>query len=310
MKVYNDIRQFQSVENAVVTIGTFDGVHIGHQYILKKMVEIAKKTKGETVVITFFPHPRTVIHADSKNLKFITTQKRKQKLIESLGIDHLIIIPFTKEFSKIRSEEFIRNFVVEYIHPKRLIIGYDHHFGKNRIGDFKMLYDLGEKYSFKVDRIPPQDVENIAVSSTKIRKALTLGKVKKANQLLGHHYGFSAYVVHGDQIGRSIGFPTANLDLDPCYHLLAVKGVYSCLVEIDNIQYKGMANIGIRPTLNKKDLTYEVHIFDFNEDIYDKKISIYFVDRLRDEIKFDNLDALKNQLKLDEKDARESLQDI
>lgn len=307
MKVYNDISEVPALKNAVVTIGTFDGVHIGHQYILKRMVEIAKKVDGETVVITFFPHPRTVIHADSKDLKFITSQKRKQELIADLGIDHLVIIPFTKEFSRISSDLFIREYVVKYIKPARLVIGYDHHFGKNRLGDFKMLFDLGEKYKFKVERIPPQDVEHIAVSSTKIRKALSQGEVAKANRLLGHDYCFSAEVVHGDELGRGLGFPTANLNVDQCYRLLSHKGVYACRVMIRGEFFNGMANVGTRPTLGKTDLTFEVHIFDFNRDIYGEKITVYFVERLRDEIKFNSLKELRYQLVKDEKQARKKL---
>ncbi|MFA8300465.1 MAG: bifunctional riboflavin kinase/FAD synthetase [Hyphomicrobiales bacterium] len=307
MKIYQDITEFEPVENAVATIGTFDGVHIGHRYILEKIVEKAKKINGESIVITFYPHPRSVVHADSKDLKFITSQERKKEIIESIGIDHLIIVPFTKEFSKISSEKFIRDFLIKYIRPKKLVIGYDHHFGKNRLGDFKMLYDLGSKYHFQVEKIPPQDVDNIAISSTKIRKALTSGKIDKANKWLGHKYCIKAKVIHGDELGRKIGFPTANLNVKEHYRLLGFEGVYACHVEWKGKMYKGMCNIGVRPTLNKSELKYEVYILDFNSDIYGQIITVYFEKRIRDEIKFNSLEELKAQLERDKETVRELL---
>lgn len=307
MKVYYDIHQFSGVKNPVVTIGTFDGVHIGHQKIIEKMRSVASEINGETVLLTFHPHPRLVIHPDSKNLKFINTQKRKINLLELAGIDHLIIIPFTREFSKLTSSQFIKDYVVDKIKTRKLIIGYDHHFGKNRLGDFSILYDLGKEYGFEVDKICAQDVENIAVSSTKIRKALNEGKVELANRLLGYEYSITGTVVGGKKIGRTIDFPTANIEIDDEYKLITANGVYASRIEYEGNIYGGMSNIGVRPTVNHSDLTIEVHIFDFNEELYGKTITIYFVDRIRDEIKFDDLNGLKSQLIKDEEVVKKLL---
>lgn len=307
MKVYQNIEDFKGVENPIVTIGTFDGVHVGHQKIISRMKELAQKLNGETVLITFYPHPRLVIHPDSKNLKFINTQERKIKLIEKTGVDHLIVIKFTHEFSKLTSSNFIQKYLVEQIKTRKLIIGYDHHFGKNRLGDFKTLYDLGHQFGFDVEKIPAQDVENIAVSSTKIRKALETGKIQKANLLLGYEYSITGIVVEGQKIGRKIGFPTANIEQADEYKLITANGVYACRVEYEGKIFKGMGNVGVRPTVNNSDLTIEVNIFDFDKEIYDEEITIYFVDRIRDEVKFDNLDGLKEQLGKDEIEVRELL---
>lgn len=307
MKVYQNIEDFKGVDNPIVTIGTFDGVHVGHQKIISRMKELAQKLNGETVLITFYPHPRLVIHPDSKNLKFINTQERKIKLIEKTGVDHLIVIKFTHEFSKLTSSNFIQKYLVEQIKTRKLIIGYDHHFGKNRLGDFKTLYDLGHQFGFDVEKIPAQDVENIAVSSTKIRKALETGKIQKANLLLGYEYSITGIVVEGQKIGRKIGFPTANIEQADEYKLITANGVYACRVEYEGKIFKGMGNVGVRPTVNNSDLTIEVNIFDFDKEIYDEEITIYFVDRIRDEVKFDDLDGLKEQLGKDEIEVRELL---
>lgn len=296
MKIYKNIDEFKGVDYPVVTVGTFDGVHIGHQKIIKRLTEEARKNNGETVLITFHPHPRLIIHSDSKNFKFINTQKRKFELLEKAGIDHLIIIPFTKEFSRQTSEEFIKNIVVDKVKTKKLVIGYNHHFGKNRLGDFRNLFDLGRKYGFKVEKIPVQDVKNIAISSTKIRKALNEGKIRKANELLGYDYSITGKVVHGSRIGHTIGFPTANIDVENEYKLIAANGVYACRIEWNGQLFKGMGNIGFRPTIDHGDLTIEVHIFDFDKDIYGDPITIFFIDRIRDERKFKDLDALRLQL--------------
>jgi len=299
VKIYHCIEDFKPVNNAIVTTGTFDGVHLGHQAILKRMIEDAREVEGETVVITFHPHPRIVLHIDSSNLKFISTQKRKIERLEAIGIDNLIIIEFTKTFSRTSSETFIKNYIVDPIKPYKLVVGYDHHFGKNRIGDFKLLYDLGQKFDFKVERIPAQDVENIAVSSTKIRKALELGDVAKANKLLGYPYSICGRVVRGNQVGRRMGFPTANIETPSQYKLITARGVYACKVKHNGLIYEGMGNIGYRPTVADGELTIEVNIFDFNEEIYEQEITILFIDRIRDEQKFNGLDELKAQLEQD-----------
>lgn len=303
MKVYNDINQFQAVKNAIVTVGTFDGVHLGHQAIFRRMVEDARKIGGQTVVVTFHPHPRMVLNIDSQHLRFITTQEQKLRLIEKTGIDHVIIIEFTRAFSRTSSEEFIKNYIVDKIKPARLVVGYDHHFGKNRMGDFKLLYDLSLKYNFKLERIPAQDVEHIAVSSTKIRKALEAGDVKKANKLLGYEYTICGTVVHGNAMGRKIGFPTANLAIDEQYKLIHAPGVYACRVTHKGSIYQGMSNIGFRPTVGSDNLTIEAHIFDFDQEIYGDELCISFVDRIRDEHRFESLEALSHQLEKDKKHA-------
>lgn len=297
MKVYYNINDFKPVKRAIVTIGTFDGVHLGHQAIFRKMTADARETGGETVVVTFFPHPRLVLNIDSSNLRFITTQEKKLEIFEKTGIDNVIIIEFTREFSRTSSETFIKNYIVDKIKPARLVIGYDHHFGKNRMGDFKLLYDLSLKYNFKVERVAAQDVENIAVSSTKIRKALETGDVRKANRLLGYDYTICGIVVHGNEIGRTIGFPTANIATSDAFKVIALGGVYACHVVHNGISYQGMGNIGYRPTVaGNTSLTIEVNIFEFDAMIYGEEICISFVDKIRDEVKFANLDELKHQL--------------
>jgi len=307
VKIYHDIKDFVPVNNAIVTIGTFDGVHLGHQAILNKMKADARKVNGETVVITFYPHPRLVLQIDSSNLKFISTQKQKIERLEAIGIDNLIIIEFTKAFSRTSSEAFIRDFIVKPVKPYKLVVGYDHHFGKNRIGDFKLLFDLRQKFQFKVERIAAQDVENIAVSSTKIRKALEMGDVAKANQLLGYNYSLSGKVFRGNQIGHKIGFPTANIEMPSQYKLITAGGVYACQVEYNGKLYDGMGNVGYRPTISDSELTVEVHIFDFDKEIYGEEITISFIDRIRDEHKFENLEALRLQLEKDSITARTRL---
>ncbi len=303
MKIYNCIKDFQPIDNAIVTIGTFDGVHLGHQAIFRKMLEDAAAHDGETVVITFYPHPRIVLGLDSTNLRFINTQEKKINRIQQAGIDHLVIIPFTKEFSSLSSEEFIRDFVVEKVQPVKIMTGYDHHFGKDRQGGFEQLGHMGKQYGFDVEQVEAQYVNDARVSSTKIRKLLEGGKVLAANGFLGYEYSITGTVVSGKSIGRNIGFPTANIEVADEYKLIAAVGVYACRVEYMGTVYKGMSNIGYRPTIDHGALTIEVNIFDFNSEIYGEEITIYFVDRMRDERKFKDLDALTEQLVKDKKHA-------
>lgn len=296
MKIYHGTEGFEKVKNPVVTVGTFDGVHVGHSKIFRTMKELSKECEGETVVITFHPHPRLVVHPDSKDLKFINTQERKYELIKQNGIDHLVIIPFTKEFAATSADAFIEDILVKRMGVCKLVVGYDHHFGRNREGSFDELIRLGKKHGFGLEQIPAQDIDNIAVSSTKIRKALNEGDIRLANDLLGYEYSITGKVVGGNKIGRKIGFPTANIELQDEYKLITAMGVYACRVLHDGIMYHGMGNIGYRPTINNSDFTIEVHIFDFDKEIYDETITIYFVDRIRDEVKFKDLDGLKEQL--------------
>jgi len=296
VKIYNCIKDFETVKNAVVTVGTFDGVHLGHQAIFNIMKKEANAIGGETVVITFYPHPRIVLGLDSEHLKFINTQEKKINRLEEAGIDHLIIVSFNKAFAGISSEAFINDLVVEKINPKIVVTGFDHHFGKGRGGSFDMLSKIGKEKGFKVIKVEAQYVNDVPVSSTKIRKLLNNGAVLAANNFLGYEYSITGKVVKGKSIGRDIGFPTANIEVADEYKLIAAVGVYACRVTYMGKLYKGMCNIGYRPTVNDGDLTIEVHIFDFDQQIYGEEITIIFVDRLRDERKFDSLTELSQQL--------------
>ena len=300
MKIYYDINDFEQVPNAVVTIGTFDGVHRGHQEILRNMVNRAKEIGGESVVVTFYPHPRQVLSHDS-GIRFISTQEEKIAHLEALGIDNLIIIKFTKEFAAIPSEDFIKDYLVKNIQPAVLIIGYDHHFGKGRTGDFGMLYELGSQYHFKVEKIQEQDVDNVAVSSTKIRHFLENGDIKHANMLLGYEYSYIGKVVHGQQVGHKMGYPTANIEVAEEFQLIEKQGVYATFAEIGGRSYPAMTYIGKRPTMeDNRPQSIETHIISFDGTLYDKEIKIRFVDFVRDDKKFDNFEALKRQIGIDE----------
>lgn len=312
MKVFNNIIETRHIPNAVVTIGTFDGVHLGHQAIFKKMKALAQSVGGQTVVVTFSPHPRQVLNIDSSNLRFITTPEEKLRKFEEFGIDNVLIINFTKEFSRTPSEVFIKDYIIDNLKPAYIVVGYDHHFGKNRMGDFDLLSNLKRKYNFKVERVAAQDVEHIAISSTKIRNALAQGNVKSANRLLGYTYSVSAEVIRGNEIGRTIGFPTANLELPKEYMLFNRGGVFACLVDYEGRTYKAMANIGHRPTIGDRaegDMLIEVNLFDFEGDLYGKTIRVRFIERIRDEVKFKGLPELKAQLELDRERAKEILND-
>ena len=300
MKIYYDIENFKPVSSAVVTIGTFDGVHHGHQEILKNMVNRAKELGGESVVVTFYPHPRQVLSHDS-GIRFISTQEEKIRHLEALGIDNLIIIKFTKDFAAISSENFIKDCIVKNIRPAVLIIGYDHHFGKGRTGDFDMLYELGRQYHFKVEKIQEQDVDNIAVSSTKIRHYLAEGDIHHANMLLGYEFSYTGKVVHGQRVGHQMGYPTANIDVAEEFQLIEKPGVYATFVDIDGKSYPSMTYIGNRPTMHDdRPQSIETHIIGFEKELYDKEIKIRFVDFVRDDKKFDNFEALKRRIGIDE----------
>ena len=300
MNIYYDIEDFKKVPNAIVTIGTFDGVHRGHQAILKNMVNRAKETDGESVVVTFYPHPRQVLSHDA-GIRFISTQEEKIQHLEALGIDNLIIIKFTKEFAAISSEDFIKDYIVKNIQPAILVIGYDHHFGKGRSGDFSMLYELGNQYHFKVEKIQEQDVDDMAVSSTKIRHFLEDGDIHHANLLLGYEFSYTGKVIHGQQVGQKMGYPTANIDVAEEFQLIEKPGVYATYVDFEGRSYPAMTYIGKRPTMHdNRPQSIETHILDFDQDLYDKEIKIRFVDYVRDDKKFDNFEALKQQISNDE----------
>jgi len=313
MKVFRNIIEARNIPHAVVTIGTFDGVHLGHQAIFNKMKALAHDIGGETVVVTFEPHPRQVLNIDCSNLRFLCTPEEKLQKFEEYGIDNVVIINFTKEFSRTPSEVFIKDYIIDHIKPAYIVVGYDHHFGKNRMGDFDLLNEMMKKYNFKVERVAAQDVDNIAVSSTKIRNALATGNVKGANQLLGYTYTITAEVVVGNKIGRTLGFPTANLELPKEYMLINRGGVFACFVDYNGLTYKAMANIGHRPTIGDRgedQPIIEVNLFDFDGDLYGKQIRVHFIDRIRDEEKFNGLDALKTQLEQDREKAYKLLDNI
>ncbi|WP_296701517.1 bifunctional riboflavin kinase/FAD synthetase [Algoriphagus sp.] len=307
MKIYEGLSEIPPIPNPVVTSGTFDGVHLGHQKILHRIREIARKTEGETVLITFWPHPRLVLYPDEHKLRLLSTFEEKTKLLRSFGIDHLITIPFTREFSQLSSREFIEKVLVEKIKTKRLIIGYDHRFGKNREGSFEYLKQHHAEFGFDLEEISRQDVDEIGVSSTKIRRALETGEVKIATNYLGRPYELNGLVIKGQQIGRSIGFPTANIHIPNDYKLIPMDGVYAVEALVNGSLFKAMLNIGNRPTVGGTKKTVEAHLFDFQGDLYDKQITIYLREFLRKEKKFDNLEELKKQLALDQKRAKSLL---
>ncbi|UII30502.1 bifunctional riboflavin kinase/FAD synthetase [Fulvivirga ulvae] len=299
MNIYHGIEDFKRLDYAVVTSGTFDGVHVGHQKILSRLKEIARKNNGETVLITFWPHPRLVLFPEQTDLKLLNTFEEKADLLREQGINHLLRIPFTKEFSKLTSEEFIRKILVNTIGTKKLVIGYDHRFGKNREGSFEHLKENSSVYGFDVEEISRQDIDHVGVSSTKIRTALQEGDVTTSTELLGRPYSISGRVVKGEKIGRILGFPTANIEVDSQHKLIPADGSYAVKVHHRSQVLQGMLNIGFRPTVNGKTKTIEAHIFNFNEDIYGETISIDFIKRIRDEIKFNDVEELKKQLASD-----------
>lgn len=299
MKVYYGIQEFQRLENAVVTSGTFDGVHLGHQKILKRLAEVAQQTGGESVVITFYPHPRTVVSADNQEVKLLSTLDEKIELLTQNGVQHLLVIPFTREFSELTSEEFIQKVIINTIGTKTLVIGYDHRFGKNREGGFDYLVQNASRYGFGVEEISRQDIDHVAVSSSKIRKAIQDGDMTQAQHFLGRNYDLNGLVVKGKQIGRTIGFPTANIQVREQTKLVPQDGVYAVWVYYNAEKLRGMLNIGNRPTVDGTYKTIEVNILDFNKEIYGENLKVEFVQKVRPEQKFNGLDTLKAQIAQD-----------
>ena len=307
MKVYNSVEEFPGLENAVVTIGTFDGVHAGHNKIIQRLNDVARETKGETVLLTFFPHPRMVLQPDDSDLKLITTMEERTLLLEKNGIHQLIVQPFSKEFSRISATEFVRDVLLSKIGMKTLVIGYDHHFGRNREGSYKELEEMASMYGFRLEEISKQVIDEVAVSSTKIRKALLLGDVEAANKLLGHDFTLRGEVIKGDRIGTSLGFPTANIKIRESYKLIPEDGIYAVMVEVDGELHKGMLYLGTRPTVDGKKHTSEVNILDFNRDIYGKTITVFLKTRIRGDMHFENLEQLKEKMKEDLRNATKLL---
>jgi riboflavin kinase/FMN adenylyltransferase len=306
MKIHQGLDIAIQIPNPIVTTGTFDGVHVGHRKIIQHLRSLARENNGETVLITFEPHPRLVLFPDDNGLVLLSTMDEKKKLLEEAGIDHLIIIPFTKEFSRISSFDWIQ-MLVDKLHLHTLIIGYDHHFGRNREGSIEQLKEYSKELEFNLVEIPAQDIDHIKVSSTKIREALKLGDVRSANNFLQYPYSFTGTVVEGDKRGRTIGYPTANIRIHDPLKLVPADGVYAVNAILDNKSYQGMLNIGLRPTVDGKKHTIEVHIFNLDQDLYGKTITLQLMSRIRNEQKFESIEALKRQLDKDAQDAMKCL---
>jgi len=303
MNIHHSLDSIHHLQNAVVTSGTFDGVHIGHQKILNRLKEISFQSGGESVVLTFWPHPRLVVSDDSQDLQLLSTIDEKIELFDQLGIQHLVIIPFTRAFSELTSEEFIQQVLVKKIGTKKLVIGYDHRFGRNREGSFEFLKNNCAEYGFEVEEIPRQDIEDLAISSTRIRQALLSGQVGVAKGLLGRSYALSGTVVKGKQLGRTIGFPTANLHLHESYKLVPCNGVYVINAHYQGDVFPAMLNIGVRPTVDGTTRTIEAHLLDFDKEIYGEDLTLELLQYLRPEQKFGGLDALVNQIRIDQHNA-------
>ncbi|WNH08824.1 bifunctional riboflavin kinase/FAD synthetase [Thalassobellus suaedae] len=298
MSEVKNIEAYTSKEPTVVTIGTFDGVHIGHQKIIKHLINTGKKEGLKSVILTFFPHPRMVLQKDS-NIKLINTIDERSQILKDLGLDYLLIKKFTKDFSRLSAEDFVKDLLVDKLHAKKVIIGYDHRFGRNRNADINDLKIFGNLYGFDVEEISVQDIDDVAVSSTKIRNALSEGNIVKANSFLGYHFMLTGIVVKGKALGRQIDYPTANILIEENYKLIPKQGAYIVSSVIDDVLIYGMMNIGVNPTVNGEKETVEVHFLNYNSDIYGKKIQIDLLDRIRDEVKFESVEALKNQLAKD-----------
>ena len=303
MEVYDSIEKFSGVKNPAVTIGTFDGVHLGHQKIIQQLRESADSVKGESVILTFYPHPRMVLFPEDDDLKLLSTEEEKKELLEKFGVAHLIVHPFTKKFSRITYTEYVRDILVNKIKVKKLIIGYNHHFGRNREGSFQQLKKLAPVYGFELEKIPAQVVNKIEISSTKIRKALESGDIKTANKFLGYEYSVKGKVIKGKGLGKQLGYPTANIHIEEKQKLIPADGIYAVTLQYEQKMYSGMMSIGFNPTVNGDKKTIEVNIFDFEKDIYGENIRIFFRQKLRDEKKFDSLEALKKAIDKDKENS-------
>lgn len=307
LKIFRGLSEFNETKKSIVTVGTFDGVHIGHQKIIKKLN--SNKKDANSVLLTFYPHPRMVLQEDV-NLKLLNTLEEKIELLNKTGLDCLVVEPFTKHFSKLNAFDFVKNIIVNILNVKKLVIGYDHRFGKNREGDFEQLEEYGEVFDFKLKEISAQDIENVAVSSTKIRRALQEGNIETANKYLGYNYLLTGKVIRGQGLGNKWNYPTINIQIANPYKLIPKNGVYIVSAQLRSSQFYGIMNIGYRPTVNGKNRTIEVHLLDFKADVYGDDIKVCLLKRLRDEQKFPSIEALVNQIKKDEKIAREIISKI
>jgi riboflavin kinase/FMN adenylyltransferase len=300
MKIYRDIDEFH-VENPILTIGSFDGVHLGHLKIINRLKEIAKQENGESVIFTFYPHPRLVLFPEEDNLRLLTTLNEKIRLFGRAGIDHLIIYPFTREFSQLTYADFVKDILVDSLRIKTLVVGYDHKFGKNREGSFVMLRDLSAQLNFQLEKLDVLLIDDINISSTKVRDALQEGNVQRANKYLGYAYTLHGTVIEGQKLGRRIQFPTANVLASDPNKLIPGHGVYAVYVNVEDSRYRGMLNIGTRPTVNQNadNRSIEVHILGFEGNLYGKELELEFIEKIREEQKFASIDDLRTQLEKD-----------
>ncbi len=303
MQVHNNIDNLPVFKNAVITIGTFDGVHSGHQQIINTLKDAAAAAGGESIIITFHPHPRKVVSSAVTGIRLINTLNERIELIEKAGVDHLVVVPFTDYFANQTAEEYISDFLVDKFQPYTIIIGYDHRFGRERMGDYKLMEEKAIVYNYQLMEIPLHLLNTIKVSSSNIREAILHGHVEEANQLLGYTFFFEGEVVHGDKIGRTIGYPTANLKSTDEEKIVLGDGIYAVYTEVDGTRYKAMMSIGFRPTVNGKKRVVEVNIFNFETEIYGKTIRVYVKKYLRSEVKFSGLEELKQQLHRDKEDS-------
>ncbi len=310
MKVYRSVEAFEKGNNTIATIGTFDGVHIGHQTILNRIIQLAKRVEGESVLISFYPHPRLVLFPENNPLKLLHTLEERIATLEQLGLDKLLLIPFTKDFSRTPSKAFIRDVLVEGVGIHTIVIGYDHHFGKNRTGGIEELRSFSDQYKYEVEEIPAQSINEANISSTKIRRALESGEVDVANTYLGYNYGFSGIVVHGEKQGRQLGYPTANMEPDEATKLIPCDGVYLVRVFIGDQQYYGLMSVGKKPTMGEFERSQEVFIMDFSGDLYGQKIRVEFIRYLRGEKKFNGVQELIAAMDQDKANALEIIKTL
>ena len=302
LKLFHSINDFQSTKKTILTLGTFDGVHIGHKKILERITQNTENGKYESLVLTFFPHPRMVLQEKSE-IKLLNTIAEKSKLLQETGIENLVIHPFNESFSRLTAEEFVHSILVDQFHIQKIIIGHDHRFGRNRTANIDDLIAFGTEYGFEVEQISAQEIQDVSVSSTKIRRALDEGNIALANDYLGYAYFLSGEVIKGKQLGRTIGFPTANIHIEEDYKKIPKNGVYIVKTIINEKEVFGMMNIGFNPTVNGDKKTIEVHLFEFDADIYGQKLEISLLEYIREEQKFGSLDLLTEQLNLDKKTA-------
>ena len=306
MKIYTGFDQLLDIPNPVLTIGTFDGVHVGHQQIIQQLNREAEAIGGQSVLFTFYPHPRMVLYPDSHGLRLIQTQAEKMDKLRRMGLQNVIVHPFTKEFSRLTAVEFVRDYLVNRLKVKKLVIGYDHQFGKNREGSIEFLKEVAPVYGFGVNEISAQEIDEVNISSTKIRNAILAGDMDLAKSYLGEPFELHGKVIRGNALGRSIGFPTANLDIESNLKLIPKLGVYAVNVVLADGTFKeGMMNIGVRPSIaNHDNLSIEVNLFDFEGDLYDQYITVQLLSRFRDEMKFDSIPDLQEQLNHDKETIR------